>query len=482
MKNKEVYAHDKQIEFLSCEDAKVSCVLGQRAAGKTGALAYRFFQRPSEMPGGRFFLGAGTFDQLFNNVIPNIFQILSSQFSIQLEEGIDYVIGVNPPEWFDKPVQKPEKYANIISWSNGSWTELITPRKLQTIRGASTDGGDIDEGLLWNWKLISQVILPTFRGNRRKFGGCDLHQTVAVYSSLPRKPEAMWLMSMEKKAQADPKTFAFFFFRWLDNVDVIGADYGERMSKTMDPIEKAIEIDGVLNITTGEEYYYNFDYKRHVYISSKGYINGTNRKEYNQFAPIDLSFDFASHFNCLWVIQPNGLEIRCIDTMFVKFKQKLNILVSDFCHRYQNHENKRVNLFGEPHGTNLREDNDPLFEQIQQQFIKKGWEAVIWVESYDKADRHKERYKDMNEVFEEDATRQWLPFIRINAETCEDAIIALQKCKVTIEYKKDKTDEKKPKDVPQEHAPHFTDALDYYRKQKFALSNTSTTGGSAGTM
>jgi hypothetical protein len=293
----------------------------------------------------------------------------------------------------------------------------------------------------------------------------------------------MWLLSMEKKALADPKYFAYFFFSWRDNVDVIGEDYGERMGKTMDPIEKAIEIDGVINITTGEEYYHKFDYKRHTYIVSKGLINNTREQEYNQYAAIDLSFDFASHFNCMWVIQPSGLEIRCIDTLFVKFKNKLNVLVADFCDKYSQHKNKRVNLYGEPHGTNQREDNDPLFVQVQEQFKKNGWESVIWVEKYDKADRHKERYVDMNNVLEESEDKAWLPYIRFNADTCEDAIIAIQKTNVTLEHKKDKSDEKKYNDIAQEHAPHFTDALDYYRKQKFATWNFGSDGaGAAGTM
>jgi hypothetical protein len=477
------YAHKKQIEFLQNTSAKVSTVMGQRASGKSGGLAYRFYQRAAEMPGGRFFLGAGTIDQLLKNVLPNLFQILDAEFGINLEEGEDYVVGIKPPEWFGRAIQKPKNYKNIISWSNGSWTELISPRKLQPFRGASTDGGDIDEALLWVWKLISGVLLPTFRGNKQKFASCQLHQTLGLYTSMPRKAEAMWLLSMEKKALADPKYFAYFFFSWRDNVDVIGEDYGERMGKTMDPIEKAIEIDGIINITTGEEYYHKFDYKRHTYIVSKGLINNTREQEYNQYAAIDLSFDFASHFNCMWVIQPSGLEIRCIDTLFVKFKNKLNVLVADFCDKYSQHKNKRVNLYGEPHGTNQREDNDPLFVQVQEQFKKNGWESVIWVEKYDKADRHKERYIDMNNVLEESEDKAWLPYIRFNADTCEDAIIAIQKTNVTLEHKKDKSDEKKYNDIAQEHAPHFTDALDYYRKQKFATWNFGSDGaGAAGTM
>lgn len=482
MNKKEIYVHAKQLEFLQDEGPLVNAVLGTRASGKTGALAYRFYQRSAEMPRGRFFLGAGTIDQLLNNVIPNIFQILEETYSLQLIEGEDYVICQKAPKFFTEPLQKPKRYDNVIFWSNGAWTELITPRKLQPFRGANTDGGDIDEGLLWTWKDISGVLLPTFRGNKHRFKKSKLHHNLSIYSSLPRTPEAMWLTSMEKKAQSDSQTYSYFFFSWKDNTAVIGEDYGDRMKKSMDPVEYSIEIEGNINIRTGEEYYHAFDYKRHTYIVSHGLIESTHKTEYDPYSQIDLSFDFGGNFNCMWIIQPQGLEIRCIDSMFVKFKEKLPILIKKFCNhpRYEKHKNKIVNLYGEPHGTNQREDNVPLFEQVQKIFIKYGWEAVLWVEPYDKASLHKERFIDMNEILAEEEDTPYLPYIRINADTCEDAIVAIQKTKVTLEHKKDKSMEKTPERFPQEHAPHFTDALDNYRRQKYEGTILYPGGGSSG--
>lgn len=482
MESKEIFVHAKQEKFLSDKSHLVDTVMGTRAGGKTGALSYRFYQRPTEMPRGRFFLGAGTLDQLWNNIVPNIFEILEADFSIGLEEGEDYVLGEKPPRWFDKPLQKPKKYENIISWSNGAWTQLITPKLLKPLRGASTDGGDIDEALLWSWKEISGIILPTFRGNRFRFRDCPLHHNLACYSSPPRDAKGMWLVSQEKKALANPKAFSYYYFHWKDNVAVVGEDYGQRMKDTMDETEYDIEVDGKTNITTGEEYYHRFNYKRHVYVVSKGYIGDTKEREYYPDHQINLAFDFGAHINVMWIIQSHGLEERCIDFLFVKKKQKLHVLINKFCNhpRYKNHQNRIINLYGEPRGNDQREDNIPLFEQVQEQFIKNGWECINWVQPYDKADLHKERYVDMNNVFAESDDKPHLPYFRFNAETCEDGIIAIQRTKVAEGFKKDKREEKRPNDYLQEHAPHPTDALDNYRRQKHEGNYTNSGAGSAG--
>ena len=187
----------------------------------------------------------------------------------------------------------------------------------------------------------------------------------------------------------------------------------------------------------------------------------------------------------MWVIQSKGLEVRCIRAMHVKFKEKLKSLVKNFCEIYKDHQNKMVYLFGEPHGTNKQPNSKPLYNQLQDLFSKSGWLATIMVEPYDKADLHKERYVYMNDILEEGEEKQWTPFLRMNADECEDAIIAMQKTRVTIDYKKDKGDEKKPEHFPQEHAPHYTDALDYYIKQKFGTwgeIGDMDVSGSAGTI
>jgi hypothetical protein len=474
------YLHQKQEDFLFDVHKKIITVLGQRAGGKSGALYYRCYQLAIEMPKSRCFLGAGTIDQLKNVTVPQMFAVLDKYLG--LEEGVDYVLFKKPPPHFTKPLKPLTKFDRFISWSNGSITELISPKILQIIRGTDFDGGCIDEALLWSWKMISQVLLPTFRGNLHRFKKCPLHFSLSIFSSLPRTVEAMWLLSMQKKAEADPLYYAYYFFTWLDNVFFNGADYGERMRKTMDGLEYQIEVEGKINIKTGVEYYHQFNYPRLTYVvNSNGYIGKSRIKEYNPFAPLDLSFDFASHFNCAWIIQPNDLEFRVIDTCHVYFEDKINVLIKNIASKYQSHQNKHINIFGEPFGMKQREDNSPLFIQVQQLFIQLGWSCTIWVDSYDKADTHKKRFIEMNEVFEESHERPHLPFFRFNAETCEDAIIAIQKTKVRPEdYKKDKNVEKHPREYNQAHAPHYGDALDNYYRQKTNTSRRRSGGGNAG--
>lgn len=475
--SKKVYVNPKQKTFLRQIFAAISIFLGTRASGKTGALAYRMYQRISLMPRGKFFVGALTIEQLKNVILPNVFKLLKEFYG--LIEGEDYVLYKKPPSFFKEPIEKPEEHVNVIYWSNGSWTQLVSYKKRFSYLGSSFDGGDFDEGLLWTWAAISRIFKPTMRGNKNWFGKCPLHHNISIFSSLPRTPEGMWLMSMEEKAKADPETYYYLFATWKDNIPILGANWGEEQKKVLLPIDYQIEVEGKHNIKTGEEYYWAFDYKKHTYQVSKGKMTYNGMIEYNAFAPFDLVFDFASHFNCMWIVQRDGLERRCIDAMHVYFEDKLNVLISNFCNhpRYSQHENKHVNLWGEPHGMKQREDNQPLFIQVKEQFQKHGWTCSIFVDKYDKAALHKSRYVDMNDVFAEHPSKPHYPFFRMNRDTCEDAIIAMQRTKVKPDFKKNKNEEKHPRLYNQAHAPHYGDGLDNYRRQLDGTGNAPNNQG-----
>lgn len=467
------------MQFLNTLSPSISVFLGTRAAGKTGGLAYRVYQRISMMPRGHFFLGASTLEQLKNKIVPNVFKLLKIYYN--LSEGTDYVLYKKPPKNFVEPIEKPDDYSIVISWSNGSWTELVSYRKREANRGANFDGGDFDEGLLWTWAAISGIFIPAMRGNKHRFAKCPLHYNISIYSSLPRTPEGMYLMNFESKHKANPKTFFYIFATWRDNKKVLGEDYGQRMKAQMEKIEYQIEIEGELNIKTGEEYYWAFDFFKHGYITSKGFMGHNNKREYNPNQQFDLTFDFGANFSCMLVMQVHGLEIRCIDSLHVKFEQKLHALIKNFCDKYNNHNNKHVNLYGEPFGMKQREDNQPLFIQVQEQLKQFGWTSIIYVGKYDKAAKHKERYKNINNVLSESDQFPFLPVLRINRETCEDPIIALQRTKIKDDFTKNKNEEKHPRKYNQAHAPHFTDALDNYIRQKFTAFPTLALGsGNAG--
>jgi len=67
-----------------------------------------------------------------------------------------------------------------------------------------------------------------------------------------------------------------------------------------------------------------------------------------------------------------------------------------------------------------------------------------------------------------------LPKIRLHAERCSDVDIAIKRTGITPDFKKDKRNEK-DREYAQEHAPHFTDTIDYYIERKHGWKILSTT-------
>jgi hypothetical protein len=91
-----------------------------------------------------------------------------------------------------------------------------------------------------------------------------------------------------------------------------------------------------------------------------------------------------------------------------------------------------------------------------------GWGSEIAVTAT-VSDVHENRYEYINNILKEDDPN--LPKIRINQETCKDVIISMHNAEVTLDFKKDKKNEKN-RSYNQAHATHFTDTIDYYLTQK----------------
>lgn len=480
MNKNKIYVNPKQREFLQNQSVKFATFFGGRGAGKSGAMALRMYERVAQMPRGHFFVGASTIDQFKQNILPDIKRLWRELLG--LKEGVHYVIGKRPPKFFVEPISPAERFINVISWWNGAWTEIISYQKREKYRGASFDGGDLDEGLLWSWYAISNILVPTLRGNQFRFKNANLHYNISIYSSPPRTAEGMWLYNMEAKAQSEQKKFGWTFATCDDNVEILGADYKNQMRDVLNPEDFAVEVECQRNRIAGDSFYHCFDYNRHGYMTTtKGIIIGKRSTDYYSDQPIDLTFDFGANINVVWCIQVTQMVARSFDAMFVKFKDKLPVLIQKFCEAYKDHKNKQVNLYGEPFGLNKREDNKPLFNQVVDLFRKHGWTATIWVKPKDKADTHKSRFLKLNQILKEDNPR--FPKFRAHRERCEDAIIAMMRTKVKDDFKKNKNEEKHPKRYAPEHAPHFTDALDNYLRQRFeyVFADRRGGGGMAGT-
>lgn len=451
--------------------------LGGRGSGKTTVEGGEQYLYAAQMPRSKGFLSSTTYNQLLTKTLPS----LESKWSqMGLEEHEDYVIGARPPKGWEKSIEEPRKYENVISFSNGRRIELLSMDRPDLARGGSYTDGAVDEAALVPHEHVTRVLLPSIRLGRFDFGAHPKWGSFRAYTSIPWKPSGFWTLDYEEKAKAFPDKYGFIEANAYDNIEILGEDYINMLQDELPYLEFLVEVMNQRIRKVKDAFYHRFDADKHSYtvqyvygLGDRGIIaNGITDKHYDQASALDFSFDFSGWFNCAIAFQDGIENVDGVKRMveyglhqfFVKQDEgKVGELVDKICEHYKYHKVKLARLWGEPRGHDRKPDTtETIFEQIQKRFTRNGWRVEIRVKP-GQVKAHKERNYYMNDVLAENTPT--LPAMRLNDQTCKDAIIAMQVTSVKGDYQKDKAMESK-REFPQEHAPHFTDLIDYFFMQK----------------
>jgi len=450
--------------------------LGGRGSGKTTTEGGEQYRCMAEMPRSRGFLASSTYAQLLNSTLP---AVEMKWGEMGLIEGEDYVIGIRPPRSFEKCLDEPRKYENVISFANGRRIQLMSMDRPDLQRGGTFTDGALDEAALVPHEHVTKVMIPSLRGFVREFP-TPLRGMFRAYTSIPWKPSGYWSLEYEQKAQSQPEMYHWQEANAYDNIDVLGEDYLVRLESELPYLEFLVEVMNKRVRKVNDAFYHKFDPEKHTYSvrylydeGDRGIITtGIADPHYKRDQLLDLSLDFSGYFNCATAWQggtiSDGRTKRLAEYMlhqfFVKGEDgKIAELVDKICVHYERHSFKVIRLWGEPRGHDPKSDTQrTVIQQIQDRFIRNGWNVEIKVKK-GQVKAHKERNYFMNELLAE--TNNLLPTIRINDATCKDAIIAMQVTGTRHDFQKDKGNESK-RSFPQEHAPHFTDTVDYYLMQK----------------
>lgn len=482
-RNKNIYVNPKQLEFLQAPQ-KTRLFLGGRGTGKSHTIGMSTRAKAGAMPRGKIFFASTTYNQILTKTLPAVIAAWSDM-GLKEHESTDspghYVIGRKPPPHFDKPISPPRKYANCITMMNGFTIEMLSMDRADLARGGSYDGGEVDEAALLDEADYTRVLLPSVRGNTHKFRN-HWHQNINFYTSIPWKPSGYWIFDFEEKAKKLPDQYAVIESTAYDNIHILTQEGIDRMEREMGYLEFQIEVLNRRIIKVPNGFYPKFDDKVHIYRPSYDYedtdrgvvskASGDVRK--NEL--LDLSFDFSGWFNCVTIWQEQNNTEKCLDAMYVKGDDKLQDLIDKFCTKYQAHAYKFVRLWGEPRGHDKQTMGPPIYYAIQRMLEAKGWMVEIRAPA-GRTTNHVERFELLNDFFAE--TYVGLPRIRFNEETCKDVVIAIQTTEITPDFKKNKGKERL-REFPQEHAPHYTDTVDYYIVQKHGWKLNSDTDARPG--
>lgn len=469
---RKIYWNDKQLEFLGAKQP-IRCFLGGRGSGKSTVLGGGDVLRLQSMPRAKFFLSSTTYAQLLTKTLPAMEAKWNEMGFI---ENIHYVVGKRPPAHFELPYQPPRKFENVISFFNGYCKELLSLDRPDLARGGSYQGGDVDEAALVHQDHFTKVLLLSVRGFRHRFSS-HWYGNVNLFTSIPWKPTGFWILDYEEKARINPVDYKFVEASAYDNIAVLGADYIRRAEEELPYLEFQVEVMNRRIRKVEGAFYHKFDPVRHTYALQNVYGEGMRGIElakqvdpnYDPTRHIAASFDFSGWFNCATVWQEGRIDRlriaeNCLQQFFVKDAEgKIAELVAKICTHYAEHKAKKVLIYGEPRGHDKRPDTyETIYEIIARHFRSYGWLVEIKVPP-GQVKSQKERGEFMNELLSE--TNPAWPVLRFCETTCKDAIIAMQVTPTKGDGEKDKSSEKN-RAFPQEHAPHFTDTIDYYIMQK----------------
>lgn len=498
-KSKQVYSHEKQIAWLM-DLHKVRDLLAGRGWGKSHVLGHSVNIKVINLPGSLGLLTAAELKQFKGKTLPVMEMAWQS---VGLIKDYHYTKFKKKPLYYAPSYKEPDT-DNVIWFANGAVVEIVAARQYDAARGGSYDYIEGDEMGFFPEEFYDDIITPSLRGNIGKFmlsvqEFCELngypmkllqqyyetplkpnqiiknpfHHQVSLYSSPPKKASGLWVYKFEKLAQEYPMEFSFHTGSAIDNRHAFGEENIAMAQKTMKPRDFDREILGKKRDRGDLLFYFNFDEDIHGFFPEKSYTAQDDQlfleRDFSQSIdpdkPIYLSYDGSGWFNGFLIIQPSGDDEVIHDCLFVKEDSNVTNLVHNFCKKYQDHSRKMVLIYGEPRGHDRTAYGKTIYQEIQDTFWANGWACEIKCPRKKRTELHDVRHKRMNVVFDE--TDPTLPRIRINRATCEPVITAINFTEVKPDFTKDKSKEK-DRTFPQEHAPHFTDMLDYYMFQRHA--------------
>lgn len=493
-KSKKLYINKKQAQILQARQKTKAAVAG-RGGGKTNNIGDHIRMYVDEMPRSKGFLLLKNFGMAYTKSLPEILDRLSSYDFKEHKDNQSpghYVVCKTPPSWYEKPYKVPRKYNNTVTFYNGTMMDILSFDRPDSVRGGSYDWGIVDEAALINYDMYTITVRPLLRGNTKQWTH-PLRFSLIIYTSRAWKKSGKWVEeTMKRLAAEDPDNYFYTEFSAMDNMDVLGEEYFERMKKEFNPIKYAVEILNQPIASLPDGYYEYLDEETHAYDPEYQYDYDEvaehhqiiSEKDVHTDVSLDVSLDFNAAFTSATIWQDlrekEINELRCVHNFFVKHTSVVH-LVNKICDHYRNHPTQIINIYGGGDGHHRREviSEYTYFEIVANQFRARGWQPNILAQ-YKYSDMgHKIKYEIMSAVMMENDPE--LPVMRINSETAKETIISMMNTQILGDYKKDKSAEKDDT-IQQEFAPHLSDTVDNYviPKVKMKALRTATDLPAAG--
>ena len=446
-----------------------------RGAGKSFILAYFMLKMVKQMPGAAFGLVGSTYQQILSRTLPSTKEGLA-MFGIY--EGYDYVIGKSGKKLgFKEPIQPPNKWDNIIHFSNGSIFQLIALDSPNTGRGLNIYAFINDEAALSDPVKLFTNVKTTNRAIKARFKNASLLGAEIYASSTPLAKKGKWFTDIEKVAKKNPKDYAYIKASAYVNIDNLRKGWFKEM-KDESPSDVVYEAE-ILNIRpkeilngfypsiTSKNYYSDF---KNDYL--EGLINGYDKSNFNCRQDNDLVLDVPLILSIDWGVFLSAVvsqnlqtikEYRTLKEFWVKSPSDIEDLLNDFCDYYEPKSKKIVHLYYGHDGNKKISrgvySGKTYGNEAVKLLEKRNW-IVIDKSEGKPAALHNDKYLLTNVLGKE--TRSSYPCLRINESNCPDLLISIERAEAKEGrngIEKVKKDESNIS-MKQQHTTHLSDAYD----------------------
>jgi hypothetical protein len=425
-----LYANDLQAKHYLL-DAKNNYLITGRGGGKsTFILAQTMMRRSYDLPRATIGLVGHTFVNILEKVVPAVVKGWQSMGWI---EGVHYVKGIRPPEFFVNPIWPISDYKFTISTHTGTVFVLISQDRVASANSFSLQYLVGDEVKFMNIDKLKEEVRYAIRGERLTFPDSPHLFGETFTTDMPRLEEADWLLAYQGKVNEEQnkliiKTALFlealklkrYKYQQLGNIkklqqtdanieliesklrkirrnstffdisssfvnlDVIG---WEQLKQWVDPKDTPIDIilSSVLSIRpksaqymfygslTAKNFYggeYDYTYYDRFGLTSTVIPTSDGDKDTDPMKELNCGMDFGNMCSMV-VFQEKGKEIRFVKEFFVLKPENLDELADQFCMYYRNHKKKLLYYYYDRAGNKT----ESLSKRTQAEYFKQKVES-----------------------------------------------------------------------------------------------------------
>lgn len=501
--------------------ANTTVIVAGRRTGKTDSIAAPYVLKMMQrMPGSTGGIVVPTFKHGLTNTLPGLFAAWERYEYIR---GVHYVVGVQPPKGFKRPITKPEKYDDVISFYNGSIAVILSQDRKGAANSLTLSWLLVDEAKFIDPVKLYQETIEANGGNRHHFKQHSFNNAMMILSDMPQSKKGSWFLKYEKDMNPEvinaitagvyeiwrvkqhildlrkkgvmPPEYLRKRLRTLDrninrlragavyykeyssieNIEILGEKYIRQMKRDLTPLtfqtsilckKIGISKDGFYACMK-ESHKYNasdFDYLDSLHFDfDKNALDSRADKDVDPYKEICIGLDYNSNIN--WIVAGQADDLRqrlnVIKSFYVKYDRKLPQLIDDFCCYYRHHINKTVVYYFDTTALNgnYAVNNHDFRADVIENLERHGW-TVIPVPLGNPM-RHPEKYNLINRGFQ--GLNRLKPMF--NRQNNDDLILAIQSAGVRNGrngFEKDKSGEKlkETEDDPLELRTDGTDAFD----------------------